>query len=93
MGTIIAFITLHWVWFAFAILYIINVIIGKHSQLDSWVLAHPKVGGTLKLIRGFLPCEPFLILQGISLLIKGTLPAKLTPIVDVITKPAEELKP
>jgi hypothetical protein len=60
------------------------MLIGHRSQLDSWVTKHPKVGGILKVIRGMLPGDPWLIIQGISLLVKGTLPAKLLPIVDAI---------
>jgi hypothetical protein len=84
MDQVINFITLHWIWFAFGILYILNLLLGKRSQLDSWVMAHPKVGGVLKLIRGFIPGEPWMIIQGITLIIKGTLPAKLLPVVNAI---------
>lgn len=85
MGPVITFVTTHWVWIAFAIFYLINLMLGHKSQLDAWVIKHPKMGGILKLIRGMLPADPWLVLQGISLLIKGCLPAKLTPIVNIIS--------
>jgi hypothetical protein len=88
MHQIITFVTVHYVWIAIFVLYICNLLLGHRSQLDSWVLKHPKVGGVLKLIRGFLPCEPFLMIQGISLIAKGTLPEKLMPIVNVLDVPA-----
>jgi len=84
MHQIITFVTAHYVWIAVIALYICNLLLGHRSQLDSWVLKHPKMGGFLKLVRGFLPADPWLILQGCSLLLKGTLPAKLTPIVNVL---------
>jgi hypothetical protein len=84
MDQVINFITTYWVWIAFVLLYMCNLLIGKRSQLDSWVMAHPKVGGALKLIRGFLPGDPWLIISGLTLIIKGTLPAKLLPIVNAI---------
>lgn len=93
MHQVIAFITLHWVWVAFIALYICNLLLGHKSQLDSWVTAHPKVGGFLKIVRGALPCDPWLVLQGISLLLKGTLPAKLTPIVNIISNESPALPP
>jgi hypothetical protein len=85
MHSIIPFITLHYVWIALVLLYICNLLIGHRSQLDSWVTSHPKVGGVLKIVRALLPCEPWLIIQGISLLVKGTLPAKLLPVANIIT--------
>jgi len=84
MHQVIAFVTVHYVWIAFAALYLVNVLIGHKSQLDSWVNKHRWVGGILKVIRGLLPCDPWLLLQGCSLLLKGTLPAKLMPIVNAL---------
>ena len=93
MKQVIDYIIAHWVWFAFALLYICNLLLGHRSQLDSWVRAHPKMGGFLKLVRGFLPADPWLIIQGVSLLAKGTLPAKFAPIVSVIDTPTAALPP
>ena len=84
MHQIITFVTIHYVWIAIIGLYICNLLLGHRSQLDSWVLKHPKLGGFLKVIRGALPGDPWLMLQGASLLLKGTLPAKLMPIVNAI---------
>jgi len=84
MHLLIAWVTAHWVWFILAMLYICNLLLGHRSQLDSWVLKHPKVGGFLKIVRGLLPCDPWLCISGCTLLLKGTLPAKLLPIVNVI---------
>lgn len=93
MHQIITFVTTHWVWFVFSLFYLINLILGKRSQIDNWALQNPKIGGVFKLIRGILPCEPFLILQGLSLILKGTLPARLAPIVNVIDTTTEPLPP
>lgn len=93
MQQVINYITTHWVLFGFAILYLCNVILGHRSQLDSWVTKHPKVGGVLKVIRGALPCDPWLIIQGLSLLVRGTLPAKFAPIANAINTPTAELPP
>lgn len=89
MQQVITFITAHWVWFAFGILYVCNMLLGHRSQLDAWVLQHPKLGGFLKLVRGILPADPWPIIQGISLLAKGTLPAKFAPIANVLDAPTE----
>ncbi|MCK9567769.1 hypothetical protein M0R72_02315 [Candidatus Pacearchaeota archaeon] len=91
MQQIITFVTVHWVWIAFIVLYICNLLLGHRSQLDSWVTANPKIGGFFKLVRGFLPADPWLIIQGVSLLVKGTLPAKFAPIVSVIDTPTAAL--
>ena len=84
MQQAITFVTAHWVWIAFIILYICNLLLGHRSQLDSWVLKHPKMGGFLKVIRCILPCDPWLFISGCTLILKGTLPAKLLPIINVI---------
>jgi hypothetical protein len=88
MHLVIAFVTAHYIWIALIALYICNLLLGHRSQLDSWVLKHPKMGGFLKVIRGALPGDPWLMLQGASLLLKGTLPVKLTPIVNALEPPA-----
>lgn len=84
MTSIIAFATNHYVWLLFIAFYLCNLALGHKSQLDSWVLKHPRVGGILKIIRGVLPCDPWLFIQGMSLIIRGSLPQKLTPIVNVL---------
>lgn len=85
MHLLITWVTAHWIWIGLIVLYICNLLLGHRSQLDSWVLKHPKVGGFLKIVRGALPADPWLILQGLSLLLRGSLPAKLTPVVNIIS--------
>jgi hypothetical protein len=92
MQQVISFITTNWVWIAFITLYICNLLLGKRSQLDHWVLRHPKLGGFLKILRGALPGEPFMIIQGLTLVIKGTLPSNLLPLANAI-EPTETTPP
>jgi hypothetical protein len=46
----------------------------RRSQIDAWAESKPKIAGALKILRG-LGIDPFLVIQGLSLLIRGRLPA------------------
>ena len=76
-------------WIGFGLLYMCNVLLGHRSQVDAWVLRHRWLGGFLKVVRGLLPCDVWLLLQGVSLLLRGSLPGKLAPVVEVISRPSD----
>ena len=62
--TAILFIKTHYaVCGTFAAAYLFNFILGRKSQIDSWCNANPKRAAIIKLIRGVLPCDRWLIVQ------------------------------
>lgn len=65
-------------WPAYLALGLLSLVLAKRSQFDAWANAHPRVAGGMKLLRG-LGIDPFLLLQGLSLLIRGRLPAPPKP--------------
>lgn len=57
------------------ILYILLMVaVGHRSQIDAWCERNPRRAGVLKLIRGVCPADPWLIVQGLALLILKRLP-------------------
>lgn len=64
--------------------YLLNLLYGHKSQVDAWCNANPKRAAVMKLIRGILPIDPWMIIQGLSLLFKGKLPVKWQKIVTVL---------
>ena len=64
--------------------YILNVLYGHRSQVDAWCNANPKRAAIMKIIRGLLPIDPWLIIQGISLIFKGKLPTKWQNVVSIL---------
>lgn len=57
-------------------LAILNLIFSKRSQIDSWCETHPYIAGPMKVLRSF--CDPWLLYQGLVLIVKGKLPANYT---------------
>jgi hypothetical protein len=55
-------------------LALILLAVARRSQIDSWAECNPKIAGVLKILRG-LGIDPWLVLSGLSLLIRGRLPA------------------
>jgi hypothetical protein len=55
-------------------LALILLAVARRSQIDSWAESNPKIAGVLKILRG-LGIDPWLVLSGLSLLIRGKLPA------------------
>lgn len=57
---------------------VLNLIAAHKSQIDAWVESNPRLGGLFKILRG-MGLDPWLIHQGLTLLVKGKLPQKLRP--------------
>lgn len=64
----------------------LSLVLSRRSQIDSWAEAHPRVAGALKLLRS-LGLDPWMLLQSISLIIRGRLPEPPA------TKPTSKLPP
>jgi len=64
----------HWVVYGSIVLvFIINLIVSRKSQIDAWCEANPRVSSVLKILRG-LGIDPWIIIQGIALLFTAKLP-------------------
>jgi hypothetical protein len=72
MEPLLAYLSAH-PWSLWLMLGVISLLLSKQSQIDSWANAHPRVAGFMKLLRG-LGLDPFLLLQSLSLLLRGRLP-------------------
>lgn len=72
MGQFLDYLSAHpWIlWLAFGLL---SLVLSKRSQVDAWAEAHPRVAGVLKLLRS-VGLDPWMLLQSLSLLIRGRLP-------------------
>jgi hypothetical protein len=71
---------------ALALVYcVLQIAYGRRSQIDSWCEARPKVAGMMKILRAVLP-DPWLLVQGLTLLVKGRLPLAYTQIAETIIK-------
>jgi hypothetical protein len=80
------FIRTNWILISLALAYcVLQVAYGRRSQIDSWCEARPKVAGVMKLLRAVLP-DPWLLVQGLTLLVKGRLPLAYTQIAETIIK-------
>ena len=80
------FIRTNWILISLAVAYcVLQVAYGRRSQIDSWCEARPKVAGVMKLLRAVLP-DPWLLVQGLTLLVKGRLPLAYTQIAETIIK-------
>lgn len=58
----------------FVLYILLMVALGHRSQIDAWCERNPRRAGVLKLIRGICPGDPWLIVQGLALLILKRLP-------------------
>jgi hypothetical protein len=61
-------------WWLFATACV-NLVAHK-SQVNEWCEKRPRLAGLLKLMRG-VGCDPWLLLQAVTLWVKGRLPEKL----------------
>jgi hypothetical protein len=60
----------------FLLVYVLLMVaFGHRSQIDAWCERNPRVAGVVKLIRGTLPFDPWLIVQGLALIVLKRLPA------------------
>lgn len=57
----------------FACIYLLLLLVAHKSQADAWCMKRPRLAGFLKLVRG-LGIDPWLIVQGLTLLLKARLP-------------------
>lgn len=55
---------------------VINLLLGHKSQIDAWAEANPRLAAMLKLSRS-LGLDPWMLLQSLSLFIRGRLPATM----------------
>lgn len=55
---------------------VLSTLLAKRTQIDHWCEARPRVAGLLKLVRGF-GLDPWQVVQGVALIVKGALPVKL----------------
>ena len=77
MHQIIVFVTTHYVWIVFATLYLINLLIGHKSQLDSWVNKHRWIGGFLKGYQRAPSMRPMAIAPRLLTSIEGSLASQI----------------
>lgn len=68
----------------FVAAYALNLLYGHKSQVDAWCNANPKRAAIIKIIRGLLPVDPWLIIQGLSLIFKGKLPLKWQNVISIL---------
>ena len=88
--TIIVFVKAHYaICGTFVAAYLLNVLAGHKSQIDSWCNQHPKMASLMKAIRGILPFDPWLIIQAIYLLLTKKLPTKLLTILTTVEATTE----
>lgn len=76
-----AIVVLMWL----AVTALVNLV-AHRSQVDAWCEKRPKLAAVLKLMRG-LGLDPWLLVQGLTLLLKGRLPSALrnsTPVLGVV---------
>ncbi len=62
------------VWYVASAL--INFVLAHKSQIDGWAEANPKAAGILKILRS-IGFDPWLLIQGISLLVTKRLPKNI----------------
>jgi hypothetical protein len=58
----------------YLVLGLIALITSRRSQIDAWAESHPRLAGTMKLVRS-LGLDPWLLVQSLSLIVRGKLPA------------------
>lgn len=57
----------------YLVVFLLNLVLSKKTQIDDWAEANPVAAGWLKILRGF-GIDPWVIVQGISLLFQKKLP-------------------
>lgn len=78
-------------WACYLIFGVAALLLARKSQVDAWVEENPRLGGLLKLLRG-AGLDPWIIVQGVCLLVFKRLPKKpvlgykpkLPPGIDVV---------
>lgn len=65
---------------------VLMIVVGRKSQIDAWCMQHPRWAGLLKCIRGVCP-DPFLLIQGIALIVLRRMPTAYQQLVTTIVPP------
>jgi hypothetical protein len=55
---------------------VLSLVLARRSQIDTWAEQNPRLAGALKLLRS-LGLDPWMLVQGLALLVRGRLPVKL----------------
>ncbi len=58
-------------------------LVARRSQVDAWCEKRPRIAAVLKICRAF-GFDPWLLIQGLSLIVIGKLPAKLRETIPVL---------
>lgn len=61
-------------WAGWLLLGALSLLVSKKSQVDAWAESNPRVAGVMKLFRS-LGIDPWMLLQSLSLIVRGKLPA------------------
>lgn len=75
MAAFLDYITAH-AWVGYLAFGLLSLVLSKRSQLDGWVESNPRAAGVMKLFRA-IGVDPWMIVQGFTLVVKGRLPIKL----------------
>jgi hypothetical protein len=55
---------------------LLSLLLSHKSQVDAWAEKNPRTAGLMKLLRS-LGLDPWMLVQGLALLVRGRLPVKL----------------
>lgn len=58
--------------------FLLSLLIARRSQVDAWAESNPRIAGAMKILRG-TGIDPWLIAQGLTLVVAGRLPKWLRP--------------
>jgi len=72
-----------------AIVYVVLMtVVGRKSQIDAWCMKNPRWAGLIKVVRGICPGDPFLLIQGLALIVFKRMPTAYQTLVTTIVPPA-----
>lgn len=84
INSIQSWVAAHWLLALLTGVYLaLQLAYGKRSQIDAWCEKQPRLAGVLKVLRGVLP-DPWLVVQGLSLLLKKRLPVAYSTLAEKI---------
>jgi hypothetical protein len=63
-------------WVGWLFLGLLSLLVSQKSQIDAWAEKNPRAAGFMKLLRS-LGIDPWLLVQSLSLIVRGKLPVKL----------------
>jgi hypothetical protein len=71
-----------------AIVYVVLMtVVGRKSQIDAWCMKNPRWAGLIKIVRGICPGDPFLLIQGLALIVFRRMPTAYQTLVTTIVPP------